>query len=325
MDNDNEIVLEKYNKKSWLKSLLLGLIMGIAVIVPGISGSTVAIMFKLYDKFLHAIGNLFKKFVTCFLFLLPIGLGILIGFSLGFIAIRDLIDKFIFILVCLFAGLMIGAFPAVKDEIKNEKTSTLRIILLIIGILIPIGIGVYSVCLEKATMLTSYRQDKLANLDFLKIMAFVPIGYVVAVTQVVPGLSATALLMSIGYFGPLMDSFHREYWASNPAVFGVYGALIVGFLIGLLTFSKLLTIIFKKARAISYYLIVGLSLGSIISMFINSDIYVAYQGWANGNGLLARDLLIGLPLLVVGFMISYALLRYERKKSLEENNVKESN
>ena len=61
-----EIALIKYNKKTWCKSALLGFFVGLAVIVPGISGSTVAIIFKLYDQFLYAIGNLFKKFKQCF-------------------------------------------------------------------------------------------------------------------------------------------------------------------------------------------------------------------------------------------------------------------
>ena len=70
-EQNNEIVLEKHSSKSWFKSALLGIFIGLAVIVPGISGSTVAIIFKLYDKLLHAISNLFKKFTICFLFLLP--------------------------------------------------------------------------------------------------------------------------------------------------------------------------------------------------------------------------------------------------------------
>ena len=61
-----EIALIKYNKKTWCKSALLGLFIGLAVIVPGISGSTVAIIFKLYDSFLYAVGNFFKKFKVCF-------------------------------------------------------------------------------------------------------------------------------------------------------------------------------------------------------------------------------------------------------------------
>ena len=79
-----EIALIKYNKKTWCKSAFLGFFIGLAVIVPGISGSTVAIIFKLYDQFLYAVGNLFKKFKQCFAFLLPIGLGMVIGVLLGF-------------------------------------------------------------------------------------------------------------------------------------------------------------------------------------------------------------------------------------------------
>ena len=63
-----EIALIEYNKKTWRKSALLGFIIGLAVIVPGISGSTVAIIFKLYDQFIYAIGNLLKDFKRCFTF-----------------------------------------------------------------------------------------------------------------------------------------------------------------------------------------------------------------------------------------------------------------
>ncbi len=312
---DAEIVLEKHNKKSWFKSLLLGFIMGIAVIVPGISGSTVAIIFKLYDKFLYAMSNLFKKFVMCFLFLLPIGIGIVIGFALGFFTIRELLNILPFAITGLFAGLMMGAFPAVKDEIKGERITTKRVIILIVSILIPIAIGVLSVFLpgDKAVeggSLTS----KLDNIDFLKIMLFLPIGYIVAITQIVPGLSATAVLMAIGYFKPLMESFHREYWSSNPMIFGVYASLGIGFLIGLFTFSKFLTFLFKKARATTYFAIVGLSLGSIMSMFFNPDTYDIYVKWAQGDSQMKLDLPLGIVLLAIGMTISYLLILYERKK-----------
>ncbi|HBS10660.1 MAG TPA: hypothetical protein DEA28_02925, partial [Firmicutes bacterium] len=77
--NNNEEVLVPYNLKSWLKSSLLGFFIGLAVIVPGISGSTISIIFKLYDKLLYSISNIFKKFKLCFLFLLPIIVGGLLG------------------------------------------------------------------------------------------------------------------------------------------------------------------------------------------------------------------------------------------------------
>ena len=69
MKNESmEIALIKYNKNTWAKSAFLGFFVGLAVIVPGISGSTVAIIFKLYNQFLYALGNLFKQFKKCFTF-----------------------------------------------------------------------------------------------------------------------------------------------------------------------------------------------------------------------------------------------------------------
>lgn len=143
-----EIALIRYNKKTWCKSALLGFFIGLAVIVPGISGSTVAIIFKLYDQFLYAVGNLFRQFKKCFFFLLPIGIGILIGLLLGFIAVEKLLAILPFAVVGLFAGLMCGAFPAVKDELKGAKMNGRRIALLVLGVLIPIAIGIVSVGLN---------------------------------------------------------------------------------------------------------------------------------------------------------------------------------
>jgi hypothetical protein len=75
-EKDLQIALIKYNKKTWCKSAVLGFFIGLAIIVPGISGSTVAIIFKLYDQFLYALGNILKQFKRCFVFLLPIALTI---------------------------------------------------------------------------------------------------------------------------------------------------------------------------------------------------------------------------------------------------------
>ena len=131
MQEELEIALIKYNKKTWSKSALLGFFIGLAVIVPGISGSTVAIIFKLYDQFLYAVGNLFKKFKQCFAFLLPIGIGMVVGIVLGFFTVKQLLEILPFAIVCLFAGLMVGAFPAVKDEIGGAERTPKRVVLFV--------------------------------------------------------------------------------------------------------------------------------------------------------------------------------------------------
>lgn len=307
-----EIALIKYNKKTWAKSAFLGFFIGLAVIVPGISGSTVAIIFKLYDSFLYALGNLFKQFKKCFVFLLPIGIGAVLGVLLGFIAVEKLLAILPFAVVCLFAGLMIGAFPAVTDEIKGVKMTAKRITLFALGLLIPVALGIYSAL----TVGQSEEGGLFAQITVWQILLAVLLGALVGITQVVPGLSASALLMAVGWFTSLVDSVSATYWQANPKIFILYGALAIGFIVGALGFSKLLTYIFAKARATAYSMIVGLSLGSILSMFLNGDIVKVYLSWANGASFL-WDVLLGALLLGVGVVGSYLLVRYQRKKDAE--------
>ena len=306
-----EIALIKYNKKTWCKSAFLGFFIGLAVIVPGISGSTVAIIFKLYDSFLYALGNLLKQFKKCFVFLLPIGIGVVIGVLLGFIAVEKLLAILPFAVVCLFAGLMIGAVPAVTDEIKGAKMNAKRIVLFAVGLLIPVALGCYS-----AFTIGQAGGTLFKSVSIWHILLAIVIGAVVGITQIVPGLSASAFLMAVGWFTSLVDSVSMTYWKANPKIFLIYGALVVGFLVGMLGFSKLLTLIFAKARHTAYCMIVGLSLGSIISMFVNGDIVKVYLSWANGSAFLL-DILLGVALLVAGIIGSYALVRYQRKKDAE--------
>ena len=308
-----EIALIKYNKKTWCKSGLLGFFIGLAVIVPGISGSTVAIIFKLYDQFLYAVGNLFKQFKKCFAFLLPIGLGMLLGVLLGFISVKKLLEIIPFAVVCLFAGLMCGAFPAVKDEIKGAELTPKRIALFALGLFIPVAIGCTSAWLASGETAVS---DVFTNVQWWHVLLGLVIGYVVGVTQIVPGLSASAFLMAVGWFGSLVDSVSMTYWQSNPAIFLVYMGLGIGFLTGLFTFSKFLTYLFGRVRHTAYCMIVGLSLGSIVSMFCNGDIIATYLSWAQ-NGVAVLDLCLGLGLFAVGVIGAYLLVCYQRKKDAE--------
>ena len=304
VDNQQELDLSYNNNREIINSGILGLFIGLAVIVPGISGSTIAIIFKLYDKLIYAMSNILSKFKYCFIFLLPIIIGGGIGFLFGFFSIKFLLALIPFSIISLFAGLMIGAFPAVYEEIKNEKKTLPRILLFVLGLLIPILIGVGSTFLVE-------KGNSLENLNFMHYVLFILIGYVVAITQVVPGLSATAILMALGYFKPLMDSVSITYLTQNPHIILVFACLGIGLLIGIVSFSKILSNIFSKNRKNAFFMIVGLSLGSIVAMFFNPDIYEVYLSWANGSPF-ALDICLGVLLLIVGIILAYLFVKYEK-------------
>ena len=83
-------------------------------------------------------------------------MGAVVGVLLGFVAVKKLIALLPFAIVCLFAGLMIGAFPAVAAEIKGAEKTTKRIVLFVLGLCIPIAVGCVSALMareQKAAML----------------------------------------------------------------------------------------------------------------------------------------------------------------------------
>lgn len=305
------------NLKEWLKNALVGFFVGLAVIVPGISGATISIIFKIYDKLLSAVSNIFKKFKNSFLFLLPIIIGGLIGFVGGFFGVKAALNIIPFAIICLFAGLMIGAFPAVYDEIKEAKKTPLRMTLLVIGFIIPLVISITT------ALMSTGNKEAFATIDWWEYIVFFMVGFVVAITQVVPGLSASAFLMMIGYFTSLMNSFSASFWKEKPAIFEIYAMLIVGFLIGFFVTSKILNLLFTKNRKATFFPIVGLSAGAILSIFFNPDIYQVYKIWADpslkANSDYASalgmpiDLSLGIVLLIVGFGLSFALYLYQKK------------
>lgn len=304
-------ILPKHNKQSLLKSALLGFFIGIAVIVPGVSGSTVAIILRLYDKFLYAVGNFFKKFKLCFLFLLPVAIGAVVGFLLGFVAVQQLLELIPFAIICLFAGLMIGSFPAVKDELNGVQMTTKRVALLVVGACVPVGISVYS---SVMTLQGGGATGNILQASALwQIVLPLLVGFVLALTQLVPGLSASAILMVIGWYALLMENLQISLdTLKNVDLMLVVGSMVVGFAVGFFAFSKLLSIAFARARDTVYSLIVGLALGSLITMFFNAEIVKVYQQWSI-SGVNVPHLVLGLAFLALGVVGAYALVCVQRK------------
>ncbi len=302
--------LTRHTPKSFVLAFILGVFIGLAVIVPGVSGSTVAIIFGMYTALLYAIGNILNDFKRCICYLIPIGIGAAIGFLGGFFVIQNVFGRFMFQLVCLFAGLMIGAVPAITGEIKGEKKSATRLLLLVIGFIIPLIVGGVSIML--GTGAGTGGEGTFEAIPFYLYILYIPLGVIVSTTQIVPGLSATAILMAFGQFKPILNSLHLDYVLENPAVIGLYLCLGGGFVVGMILISRLFSKLIEKHRAATFFLVVGLSLGSIASMFFNLDMWEIYTLWVGGvNPVL--PIVIGAVLLVIGFVCSFLLTRYELK------------
>ena len=139
------------------------------------------------------------------------------------------------------------------------------------------------------------------------------VGFVLALTQVVPGLSASAILMLIGWYAVLMQNLQFSLdTLQNADLMVVVASLAVGFAVGFFLFSKLISVAFERARDTSYSLVVGLALGSLLTMFINAEIVKVYADWA-ANGVNWLHFALGIVLLAAGVVGAYCLVRVQRK------------
>lgn len=304
--------------KEWFKTLLAGVGIGVGSAIPGVSGGTIAVILKVYDKLLWAVSHIFKEFKKAVIYLLPILLGVVIALIPSIYLLDKALDGFVFAIVCLFTGFIIGSFPGVVDEVKGEKIKPSYIITLVITLIIALMLGIGSVLLKAdATNL-------FINPSWWVYLVLIPIGVVASCALVVPGVSGSMVLLIIGVYDPLISStvqtvidccFNGNF--SNLGIqFGLLACFAIGVIVGFYFISKLMHYLLDKYHHITFYGIIGFIIGSTIALFYNYKIYSYYQVWMNGSYIkipMEIEIPVGIVLLVVALVGSYLLVRYKRK------------
>lgn len=295
--------METNQRNDYFRSCLLGIFIGLAVIIPGFSGAQIAIIFKLYDKLMASLAHIFNK--KSILFLLPLAIGGVIGFVGGLFTIKYLITISTIAVVCFFAGLMVGGMPSVFDEIKGTKFKNIYFVNAIIGLLIPIIVSVLAIYLD--VDMSNLVLNPPTYFYFVAIL----IGFVLSLTQLIPGLSATSILLSLGLYTVLMNSLSFDVLFSNYKIVLIFVMMVIGVVIGLLTISKLINNLLNKYKTGFYYLIIGLCFGSIFVMFYNPEMYHIYNNMPQSFNI---ELIVGAVLFIVGILLVYFVYHYTKKK-----------
>jgi putative membrane protein len=285
-------------------NFFVGIFIGLSVIVPGISGSTMAITMKVYDKGMYAFSHIFKEFKKCFLYALPVIFGIFIGFFTSVIGVRVLLEHFPFITICAFLGLMIGTYPVIFKEIKGVVVTKKRAALSVVGFVVPILFSVLS--LLPANSFLAPEKPQIWHY-----VLFFVLGLLISITQLMPGLSATVLMMVFGCYGYLIGNLRGSVLIKDFKLLLVYVVMGIGFLVGVFTFSKGIEKILKKARVQFFYAIAGVSIGSVVSVFVGSECVEVYKTWEFPE--LFIELLCGMVLLLCFFVLSFLFTKFTSK------------
>ena len=121
--------------------------------------------------------------------------------------------------------------------------------------------------------------------------------------------------MTMGYYKSITDTVSITYITNNPSVILVYLSLILGFLIGCAVVSKVISVLIDKFKNNIYFIFIGLSLGSVVGLFINTDMLNVYKNWSISNTFPYLDVLLGIFLFITGIIFAYQFVLYTRKRN----------
>lgn len=292
-----------------IEDCFVGLGMGCGVIIPGVAAPTIALITNRYEKIVKAVSELFsKKFFRSLLILLPFAIFALLAVVLLIDPITYVLDTCLFVILALFAGFIAGSIPGVTDEVKNEKISLLKIVVLLVGFALVAFLGVFAIKLDFSTFISNI----FSRQDFLLYLVLFVVGIISSAGLAIPGFSGSLLLLVLGFYEPILNvaqtalEFESNFWTQISLLLS-YG---IGVVIGFILLSKLMNNLIKNHKHSTYYFIIGLLAGSLISIFINPN---TFSYVANGQFSLLDTVLTPVSF-GVGFLISYLFVNIVRDK-----------
>ncbi len=242
--------------------VIKGFLIGFAFVVPGMSGGTLAVYLGLYDKLIHAIGNIFKEFKKSITFLLPV----VIGIAISVVALSYLFGLLLnwnsFIVLFFFIGLMLGGLRSIYKTAKTDKLKIPAILSFLIAFAVVIFLVVFKALGNTGSV-------GYIDINFKNLIIIFLVGMAASMTMIVPGISGSALLLVLGYYtvvvtnvvGNILDFSNLLYNLEVLIPFALGAAL------GVILFSRVIEYCLKKYKSITYYAILGFILASCLAIF----------------------------------------------------------
>ena len=257
-------------------NILRGAVIGLANIIPGVSGGTMMVSMGIYDTLIGCINNLFKSFKKSVLTLLPYLIGMVLAIALGAFGLKYLFGNYPLPTNTLFIGMILGSVPIILKQMKGER----------IGV--P-GFIIFALFFAVVVVLKAVEGNNRSELstDFFSLVKYFLLGAVASSTMVIPGVSGSMILKTLGYYEPIvtetLTGFISGLKAGNWAAVG-HDALILlpfalGIVIGIFAIAKLIAVLMRKWRGWTYCAILGMVVASPVAILMDTSIYEKGLGW----------------------------------------------
>jgi putative membrane protein len=263
----------------WSIRLVKGVLVGVGAITPGLSGGVLMVVFGIYEPLLRFLANIRHKFVKNIRYFLPVGIGGVLGI-VGFSTIVDFaFSNYAAQFTWLFIGFIAGTFPSLLKTSGKQGRKTWHWFLLA-----AVALGMFFLM---------HWFESIRNVSMTpNFLVWVMSGALTGLGLVVPGMSPSNFLIYLGLYQPMASGIRQ-------LDFGVIIPLVIGVVLVIILFAKLVNWLFKQHYSFMYHLILGIVVGSTAAIIPGG-----VSGWT---------VVVCALLFILGASTSYALSILDEK------------
>ena len=240
----------------FLSRMLKGLVVGVANIIPGVSGGTMAVVMGIYDKLIGAVSDLRRDFKNSVIYLFPIGVGALLGILLFSYLIEYLLANFTMPTNIFFLGLILGSIPMIYRRATREKLKKVSLLPFAASFAVMIVMTLLQNVTDAGSALITTLDVGSAIRLFLSAVA-------AAACMIMPGISGSMIMVLLGVYTSVLTAISSF---NLPVLIPV----ALGVLLGVFWGAKLIDWCMKRFEQQTYFAILGLIAGSILPILLNA-------------------------------------------------------
>ncbi len=235
-----------------LKDVLVGALVGLVSMLPGASGATIAVIFGIYERLVSDLADIRHRLLKDLRFIILIFIGIVLGMMVCAFGLEFLMDHIEVPTMFFFAALIVAQIPDImKLGDDGEPLSKWNIAAFVVGFVIMIAF----------LFLGDGNDVELEGITGTILMVLV--GIILAVSKLAPGVSGSTVLLALGLYAPFMH-------ALTDMDIGYLLPILIGLVIGVLGFSKIVDHCMRNHKKSTYVMILGLTAGSVITVSVQA-------------------------------------------------------
>ena len=284
-----------------INQILRGVVIGVANIIPGVSGGTMMVSMGIYDTLIDCITHLFSDFKRSVKTLLPYLVGMLIGIFALASLLTYCFTNFPLPTSTLFIGLILGGLTPLLQKIDKRKLNSLAIVIFV----------VFFALIVVMALSNPVGSEGRITVSPVEMLVLLVMGVIASATMLIPGVSGSMVLMLLGYYRPVLASvndFKDGLLGGNLGLAAQQLLILVpfglGVLLGIYFVAKAIAFLLRRWPTYTYCGVLGLVAASPIAILLRTDM----------AGFSVVMLLISIVTFAAGFLLSAWLAKNAPKE-----------